>query len=72
MDLKKFLMRQRISTNAILSLLTGRQTYFIDKMSQMVVRESSNFEWTSSDEQLSDGGLKKSEMDNQVTRITKS
>ena len=71
MDLKKFLTRQRIETNAILSLLTGRQSYFIDRMSQMVVRESSNFEWTSSDNQLSDSN-KKNEMDENVTSITRS
>ena len=71
MDLKKFLTRQRIDTNAILSLLTGRQTYFIDRMSQMTIRESSNFEWTSSDQQLSDSN-KKNEMDEHVTSIMRS
>ena len=71
MDLKKFLTRQRIETNAILSLLTGRQSYFIDRISQMVVRESSNFEWTSSDQQLSDT-IKTNEMDENVKHITRS
>ena len=71
MDLKKFLTRQRIETNAILSLLTGRQSYFIDRISQMVVCESSNFEWTSSDQQLSDT-IKMNEMDENVTHITRS
>ena len=54
MDLKKFLLRQRIQTNAILGLLSGRQSFFVDKMSQMTIRESSDFEKTSSDSQLSD------------------
>ena len=40
--------------NAILGLLTGPQSHFIDKTSNMIVRESSNFEETSSDEQLDD------------------
>ena len=54
MDLRKFVLRMRISMNAILSLLTGPQSYLIDKTSRMVVRESSNFEETSSDEELDD------------------
>ena len=57
LDLKKFITRQRLSTYAILSLLKSRQRFQIDRMSQMVVRESSNFEWTSSDEDLSDMNL---------------
>lgn len=39
---------------AILGLLSGRQSFFVDKMSQMVIRESSNLEETSSDNDLSD------------------
>ena len=54
MDLKKFIMRQRLQTISLLSLLNGRQSFFVDRLSQMVVRESSNFEWTSSDQNLSD------------------
>ena len=71
MDLKKFLLNKKIEKNAILSLLTGRQAYFLDIMSQMVVRESSNFEWTSSDEQL-DGQGKSNVMDKQVRHIANS
>ena len=33
MDLKKFLIRQRLQTTAILALLSGRQSFFVDKMS---------------------------------------
>ena len=54
MDLRKFVLRQRITMNALLGLLTGPQSHFIDKTSSMVVRESSNFEETSEDEQLDD------------------
>lgn len=39
---------------AILSLLSGRQAFLIDKMSQLVIRESSNLEETSSDAELND------------------
>ena len=39
---------------AILGLLSGRQSFFVDKMSQMIIRESSNCEETSHDEELSD------------------
>lgn len=71
MDLQKFIMRQRLQTNAVLSLLTGRQTFFIDRMSQMVVRESSNFEWTSSDENLSDRNRNK-KINDHAKRMTTS
>ena len=33
LDLKKFLVRQRIQSTSLLGLLSGRQTYFVDKMS---------------------------------------
>ena len=39
---------------AILGLLSGRQSYFVDKMSQLIIRESSNLEETSEDAELSD------------------
>ena len=54
MDLKKFLIRQRLQTTALLGLLSGRQSYLVDKMSQLIIRESSNFEETSYDSELSD------------------
>ena len=54
MDLKKFLIRQRLQTTAVLGLLSGRQSYLVDKMSQLIIRESSNFEETSCDSELSD------------------
>ena len=53
-DFQKFIVRQRLQTNAILGLLSGCQSFFVDKMSQLVIRESSNMEETSQDEELSD------------------
>ena len=55
MDLKKFITRQRLQTTAILGLLSGRQSYFVDKMSQMIIREDESLsEGTSEDNELSD------------------
>ena len=54
LDLRKFIYRQRLQTTAILGLLTGRQSFFVDKMSQLVIRESSNLDETSEDAELSD------------------
>ena len=56
LDLKKFIHRQRVTMTAILGLLSGRQSYFVDKMSQLIIRESSNLEETSDDTELSDWG----------------
>ena len=54
MDLQKFLHRQRVSITALLSLLKGRQSSFVDKFSQLVIRESSENLQTSEDGELSD------------------
>ena len=54
MDLKKFLVRQRLQTTAVLALLTGRQSFIVDKMCQMNLRQSSNFEDTTESGELSD------------------
>ena len=55
MDLRKFLTRQRVANSALLGLLSARQSNFVDKMAQMIIREddsqSSN---TSPDDELSD------------------
>ena len=53
LDIVKFIQRQRMTMIALLSLFSGRQKVLIDKMSQMLIRESSNFEETSSDDELS-------------------
>ena len=42
MDLQKFIFRQRLQTTAILALLKGRQSAFVDKMSELVLNESTN------------------------------
>ena len=44
LDLRKFILRQRMQATALLGLLNGRQSLFVDKMSQMVIRESDNFD----------------------------
>ena len=55
MDLRKFIFRQRLTANVMLGLLSGRQSFFADKMSQLIIRESdSESEMTSSDNELSD------------------
>ena len=54
MDLRKFIHRQRTTMTALLGLCSGRQSFFIDKLAQLVIRESSNMEETSSDAELSD------------------
>lgn len=52
LDIVKFIQRQRQNTFAIMSLLNWRQRFFIDNMSQLTIRESSNFEETSCDDEL--------------------
>ena len=52
MDLQKFLFRQRLQTTAILALLKGRQCYIVDKMSELVLQESSDLKNSSSDDEL--------------------
>ena len=47
-------MRQRNTATAILGLLTGRQTFFVEKVSQLIIRESSDSAHTSNDDELSD------------------
>ena len=54
MDLRKFIYRQRLQTTAMIGLLSKNQSFFVDRMSQLIIRESSNFEDTSSDNELSD------------------
>ena len=56
MDLQKFLHRQRIFITSLLGLLKSRQSSFVDKFSQLVIRESTDMEATSQDADLSDLG----------------
>ena len=53
LDLAKFFHRQRVQTHAILALLTGKQSYLVEKMSNLIIRESSDFSNTSFDSELS-------------------
>ena len=48
------MIRQRIHTNALLGLLNNQQSKFVDKMSQLIIRESTDFDESSADEELSD------------------
>lgn len=52
LDIVKFIRRQRLNAFAVMSLLNGRQKFFVDHMSQLTMRESSNFEETSCDNEL--------------------
>ena len=54
MDFHKFLFRQRLTTTAVLALLKSSQTFIVDKMSELVLQESSEFDdaVSSSDDQL--------------------
>mmetsp|Transcript_10913 Transcript_10913/g.14719 ORF Transcript_10913/g.14719 Transcript_10913/m.14719 type:complete len:113 (+) Transcript_10913:1421-1759(+) len=54
MDLQKFLHRQRVYLSSLLGLLKGNQSAFVDKFSQLVIRESSEHAGTSDDDELSD------------------
>ena len=49
MDLQKFLHRQRFMVTSLLGLLKGRQSIFVDYFSQLLVHESSEMGFTSSD-----------------------
>ena len=42
MDLQKFIYRQRVAMTALIGLLNRRQTIFVDKFSQLMLRESSD------------------------------
>ena len=54
LDLQKFVIRQRIQTHALLGLLNSHQSKFVDKMSQLTIRESTDFDQSSTDSELSD------------------
>ena len=54
LDIHKFLIRQRIQTHGLLGLLNNRQSKYVDKMSQLIIRESTDFDESSADSELSD------------------
>jgi len=51
LDLQKFIKRQRVTMYAALALLSGRQQFIVDKMSNMLIRESSDLD-ESTDEDM--------------------
>ena len=51
LDLKKFLIRQRIALHGLQGLLVGSQQEFIDKISEIIIHESTMDEATSSDDE---------------------
>ena len=52
LDLKKFLHRSRVNLSSLLGLLTSKQSAFVDKMSTIAIRESTDFDVTSDDDEL--------------------
>ena len=70
MDLQKFLIRQRLQTTAILALLKGRQSAIVDKMSQLVIHQSSDSASSSSDDELN--LIKRQASDYNYRRMIKS
>ena len=50
LDLVKFLRRMRLFTYATLSLLNRRQQFISDNLSTMLIRESSDFDESTSDD----------------------
>jgi len=52
LDLSKFVHRQRVTSNALQALLTCSQMAFVDKMSRLLIHESSHNEDTSEDGEL--------------------
>ena len=50
--MQKFLHRVRLQVTATLGLLSRQQSIFVDKMSQIVIHESTDFDKTSTDEEL--------------------
>ena len=53
LELTKFIHFKRITKTALLALLNGRQKKFTDRFSQLTIRESSDLENTSEDDELS-------------------
>jgi len=52
LDLEKIIRRIRLLIFTAMGILTADQFVYVDTMSRMIVRESSDFEETSSDEEL--------------------
>ena len=59
LDLKKFLHRSRVNLSSLLGLLTSKQSAFVDKMSRIAIRESTDFDATTEDDELESKQFKK-------------
>ena len=57
MDLKRFISRQRLTMNAILSLLSSHQNFFASKLSRLVIKEENNDKFQTSDHRTSESSL---------------
>jgi len=59
LDLIKFIRRQRLQTYATLATLNARQSFIVDQMAQLLIRESSDLgESTDSDMELLQENMK--------------
>ena len=69
LDLQKFIVRQRAAMTSNIAVLTGHQKSFVDKFSQLTIRESSDLMDMTSETDLSDW---KRENMNFVSKIERS
>ena len=54
LDLQKYIHRQRVFITALIGLLKPRQNQFVDKFSQLIMKDHSETVVTSSDAELSE------------------
>ena len=71
LDLKKFLHRSRVTFASLLGLLTSKQSAFVDKMSRVAIRESTDFDVTTDDDELESKQFEK-DLNLFVQRMVKS
>ena len=62
LDLQKIIHRLRLLLMATLGSLTPEQSVYVDTMSHVVIRESSDLDYTSSDKELDEVGKQKNFM----------
>lgn len=62
LDLQKIIHRLRLLLMAALGSLTPEQSVYVDRMSHIVIRESSDLDYTSSDKELDEIGKQKNFM----------
>ena len=71
LDLKKFLHRSRVTFASLLGLLTSKQSAFVDRMSRVAIRESTDLDATTDDDELESKQFEK-DMNLFVQRMVKS